>query len=642
MTNVQNSGSSSPWGRRSSSPRGQSGSGIRVRSHYRILGLVGRGQFGRVFFGIHRKTGYLYALKELDHDRFPTHQFLRELRFLVMLQHPNIVTCWACEYVGSHRYLVTDYCEGGTLRQMMERSGAVAVAQGLELVAGILAGLEHAHDQGIIHCDIKPENILINLQGDWLIPRIADFGIARLSQELARGETVSSGMSGSPAYMAPERFYGQHSVSADLYAVGVILYELMLGTRPFSGTPGALMSAHLKQSVSLPHHLPESLREILLRSLAKLSGQRYHTAKEMLLAVRSLMVEVDCLQFQDAQCRSMPLVEGGALEIQCGVLMALPLCSSERLEWPLQGLLVQYRSLQGSLQAPVLYRVEAEQVQFGLFLAMDISRSRTGTHGFQHSIAAVWETRSGCYVATATGLHYCDEDWRKTCLNQLPNVASIAVDPMGNWFTHGDAQSLKMYCPEQNEARWSQSTTPTRDAAKSWVRSLDSNHFVVLSSEQVRSSDEVGAQTGEIDAVLRLDLWARRGLQLGSFQIPGNVEHLWEMANSASSYQLVATEKSGDLLLISLKPLRVRRLRLPLVPQVIVAVGGGYVAIGESGRGLVLDSNGECLGAVQVPEYPTSAVVVNSDDRTYLVLATWNRGQGSLSVLDLKSVLALF
>lgn len=609
--------------------------------------MVGRGQFGRVFFGIHRKTGSLYALKELDHNRFPTHQFLREFRFLVMLQHPNIVTCWACEYVGLHRYLVTDYCEGGTLRQMMERSGALPVAQGLELVAGILAGLEHAHDQGIIHCDIKPENILINLQGDRLIPRIADFGIARLSQELDRVETVSSGMSGSPAYMAPERFYGQHSVSADLYAVGVILYELLLGNRPFSGTPGALMSAHLKQSVSLPHHLPESLRRILLKSLAKLSGQRYHTAKEMLLAVRSLMVEVDCLQFQDAQCRSMPLVAGGAVEIQCGVTTELPLCSSEELEWPAQALLVQHRPL----QEPVLYRVEVDRVRFGMFLAMDVSRSRTGTHHFHHPIAAVWETRSGCYVATATGLHYCDEEWRKTCLHQLPNVASIAVDPMGNWFTHGDARSLEMYCPEQTEARWSQSIAPTSaptqgvasDAARSWVRSLDSNHFVVLSSEQMRSSDGFGYQTDALDSVLRLDLWARRGVPLGSFQIPGNVDRLWDISNSRVSYQLVATEKSGDVLLISLKPLRVRRLRLPIVPQVIVAVCSGYVAIDESGRGLVLDSNGECLGSIQVPEYPTAAaVVVHSSDRVYLVLATWNRGQGSVSVLDLKSVLALF
>ena len=116
------------------------------------------------------------------------------------------------------------------------------------------------------------------------------------------------------------------------------------------------------------------------------------------------------------------------------------------------------------------------------------------------------------------------------------------------------------------------------------------------SSEEFR--DGFGGQTETLDAVLRLDLWTRRGLQLGSFQIPGNVDRLWDIANSRVSYQLVATEKSGDLLLISLKPLRVRRLRLSIVPQVIVAVCSGYIAIGESGRGLVLDSNGECLGSI--------------------------------------------
>ncbi len=600
--------------------------------------MVGRGQFGRVFFGIHRKTGYLFALKELDHDRFPTHQFLREMRFLVMLQHPNIVTCWACEYVGTHRYLVTDYCEGGTLRQMIDRQGAFPVAQGLELVAGILAGLDHAHDQGIIHCDIKPENILINLQGDRVVPRIADFGIARLTQDLS-GE--SSGMSGSPAYMAPERFYGQHSVSADLYAVGVILYEVLLGHRPFSGTPGALMTAHLKQVVKLPPYLPDSLREILLRSLAKLSGQRYRSAKEMLMQIRSLALEVDCLRFQDSQFRSMPLV-GNALSDP--VVTPLRLCSSESLEAPVQWLLVQPRSTQGS----VLYRVEAQRIQFGMFLAMDVSRSRTGQHDFRSPITAVWDTRSGCYVATESNLQYCDEEWRKICLHQSPTVGSIAVDPMGDWFTHGEGPSHRMYCPEQVNPRWSRAYE-TIPSDPYWVRSLDPKHFVVLTPDVV----PVAAAGGGEDPVLRIELWARRGVQLGTFRIPGTVDRIWPMSNSAVNYQLVATEKSGDLLLIQLTPLRVRRVRLPIDPQVLVAVGTGYLAIDDSGKGLVLDSNGECLGCVQVPAHSTAAVVVmdetsgtdriaTASDRTYLVLATWYRGVGSLSVLDLSAVLALF
>ncbi len=587
--------------------------------------MVGRGQFGRVFFGIHRKTGYLFALKELDHDRFPTHQFLREMRFLVMLQHPNIVTCWACEYVGTHRYLVTDYCEGGTLRQMIDRQGAFPVAQGLALVAGILAGLDHAHGQSIIHCDIKPENILLNLQGDRLIPRIADFGIARLTQDLS-GE--SSGMSGSPAYMAPERFYGQHSVSADLYAVGVILYEVLLGKRPFSGTPGALMTAHLKQAVKLPSYLPESLREILLRSLAKLSGQRYRTAKEMLMAIRSLQEEVDCLQFQDAHCRSMPLVD----DEDSAVMTPLRLCSSETLQTPVQWLLVHQRSN----QSDILYRVEAQRLQFGMFLAMDVSRSGTSCHDLKAPISAVWETRSGCYVATTANVQYCDEEWRKICLHQPPNLNSIAVDPMGNWFTHGDGSGFKMYCPEQINWRWSRSGEKM-PSGPSWVRSLDTKHFVVLTPDGV-----VSEELGQVEATLRVDLWARRGLHLGTFRIPGNIDRLWPMSNSSANYQLVATEKSGDLLLIQFKPLRVRRVRLPIEPQVIVSVGSGYLAIADCGKGLVLDGNGECLGTTQVLEHPTAAVVAREGDRQYLVVANWNRGSGSLSVMDLSMVLALF
>lgn len=89
-------------------------------SKYRILKLVGQGQFGRVFCAIHRETGRLFALKELDRQLLSTHKFLRELRFLLSLQHPNIVTSQALEYSQTGRYLVMDYCEGGTLRNLMQ------------------------------------------------------------------------------------------------------------------------------------------------------------------------------------------------------------------------------------------------------------------------------------------------------------------------------------------------------------------------------------------------------------------------------------------------------------------------------------------------------------------------------------------
>lgn len=261
-------------------------------SKYRILRLVGQGQFGRVFCAIHRKTGRLVALKELDRQRLSTHNFLRELRFLLSLQHPNIVTCQALEYSQTGRYLVMDYCEAGTLRNLMQSEAQLSLVQQLKLIADVLAGLEHAHNRGIVHCDIKPENILLSLDSTGWIARISDFGIARLSQENYSSDLA---FTGSPAYMAPERFYGKYSPSSDLYAIGVLLFELAVGHRPFSGLPGELMSAHLNQPVKVPDTVPFLLRSTISTALQKLPARRFACAAEMLKSIR-LATEVESLK----------------------------------------------------------------------------------------------------------------------------------------------------------------------------------------------------------------------------------------------------------------------------------------------------------------------------------------------------------
>lgn len=253
------------------------------RSKYRILGLVEQGQFGRVFCAIHQETGRLVALKELDRQRLPTQNFLRELRFLLSLQHPNIVTFQAIEYTQTRRYLVMDYCEGGTLRNLIQPKVQLSLIQSLKLIADVLEGLEHAHNRGIVHCDIKPENILLSWDTTGWIARISDFGIARLSQEVYSSDL---GFTGSPAYMAPERFYGKYSPSSDLYAVGVLLFKLAVGYRPFSGLPGALMSAHLNQRVRVPDTVPFLLQSTISTALQKLPARRFASATEMLEQIR--------------------------------------------------------------------------------------------------------------------------------------------------------------------------------------------------------------------------------------------------------------------------------------------------------------------------------------------------------------------
>lgn len=251
---------------------------------YQILELVGHGQFGRVYRAIHTASGKVFALKELDKKRFPTHKFLREMYFLTSLQHPNVVTFQGLEHTPTGRYIVMDYCEGGNLRSLMKSKGKLSLVQSLKLVTDVLAGLERVHSSKIIHRDIKPENILLSQDDTGLIARISDFGLSRLCNELCVDK--QDDCNGSPAYMAPERFYGQYSYASDLYAVGVLLFELVTGDRPFSGLPQELMSAHLNQAVKIPDPVPFLLRSTITTALQKLPQRRFRSTSEMLKSVQ--------------------------------------------------------------------------------------------------------------------------------------------------------------------------------------------------------------------------------------------------------------------------------------------------------------------------------------------------------------------
>ncbi|MGD1918875.1 MAG: serine/threonine-protein kinase [Pleurocapsa sp.] len=265
---------------------------VAYQSKYKILHCLGQGQYGRVFCAVHRQTKKLVALKELDRQKFPTRMFLRELGFLVTLQHPNIVSCRGLEYSQTGRFMVMDYCQGGTLRELMESKDKLDPAVSLKLITDILSGLEYARDRSIVHRDIKPENILLERRESGYITRIADFGIARLGEDVDATQ-IDTGDTGSPAYMAPEQFYGRYSHASDLYAVGVMLYELLVGDRPFLGAFSDLRNSHLNQTVNLPHTIPFLLRSTIHKALQKLPQRRFNSASEMLKSIRLAQVALE-------------------------------------------------------------------------------------------------------------------------------------------------------------------------------------------------------------------------------------------------------------------------------------------------------------------------------------------------------------
>jgi serine/threonine-protein kinase len=272
-------------------------------SRYRILGLVGQGQFGKVYCAGDRRTGKLVALKELSHQSAPTHQFLQELWFIISLQHPNIAACLGLEHIQTGRYLVMEYCEGGTLRNLLEQQDSLRLQEALNLIIGILEGLDYAHQRGIIHCDIKPENILLTLKSQGWNSKLSDFGIARratVAGKLSPSEKPSTFTGGSPAYMAPERFYGIYSPRSDIYSVGIILFELLVGDRPFHGLPGELMTAHLNQRLQIPTDIPEALQTVIQKSLEKLPARRYKTAADMAEALRKAIINPQIQSLADS------------------------------------------------------------------------------------------------------------------------------------------------------------------------------------------------------------------------------------------------------------------------------------------------------------------------------------------------------
>ena len=647
------------------------------RSKYRLLGLVGQGQFGRVFCAIHRQTGELVALKNLERERFSTHKFLRELRFLLSLQHPNIVTCKALEHTPTGRCLVMDYCEAGTLRSLMDDEIKLALPQSLKLVTDILAGLEHAHSHGIIHCDIKPENILLNVQAYGWTAKISDFGIARLIQELPELPT-DRGNTGSPAYMAPERFYGQYSPASDIYSVGVLLFELLAGHRPFSGTPLELMSAHLNQAVKLPESIPAIWQPIIVQALQKLAARRFHSAAAMLAAIDQVMAIASPLSGTELPLLGQPLLRQPLLQpiahfppspFQANVQQSLAdPCTSltalvpEALKptlKPFPGQVEVYvasrnhvmrqRYLTTASESPVIEspvveapvaEVEPARSRFAVTLPCKINELLVRPQGcFAIANRAVYlltpaaNGKSGFYEQTVA-------------TSQTNSVA--AIEAKGRWlatatltadrkpgvltfFPLPHAASVGWLPPQPLELTHLESPHSTLDWQPQRLIALNARQVVLVSSV-VEAPGRDPTRLSQPHTSLKV--FTRRGDRLIRLTLP---LLLGQIVETAIPYRLVATDQNDPyaLVMIDLMPLRITRLGLDLIPHVLASTCWGYVVADAQGQLLLLDEQGQRVGRVDCPA-PVTAI---APFHTHGILVTAQVGDRStLYILDLKQL----
>jgi serine/threonine-protein kinase len=246
---------------------------------YEVRGFVARGGFASVWAVTDRTSGDELAVKRLDPRLGRRRDFYRELRAMFVVDHPNVVRIVNLLEAGGTRYLLLELCRGGSLRAAVSkarRDGVAATPAEAAGVAGQIArGLAAVHARGFTHRDLKPENVLFAAPpGGRFGPaavKLADFGLTDL---LTAGDAVLRGLTGSPAYMAPEQFTDGVCRASDVYSLGVIGLELLTGDLPFAGSPEELAAHHLWTAPPVPPGLPEPWAGLLPAMLAKTPAGR--------------------------------------------------------------------------------------------------------------------------------------------------------------------------------------------------------------------------------------------------------------------------------------------------------------------------------------------------------------------------------
>ncbi|MFQ6100311.1 MAG: Stk1 family PASTA domain-containing Ser/Thr kinase [Anaerolineae bacterium] len=259
---------------------------VLLNNRYRLLELVGSGGMAVVYRGVDTLLQRRVAVKVLREgfasDPAFLARFQREARAAAKLDHPNVVTVYDVGQDGDRHYIVMEYVDGQDLKTLIRQKGRLSIDEALNITIQVCAGVGHAHKVGLIHCDIKPQNVLVTRDGR---AKVADFGIARALSE--SGITESETVWGSPLYFAPEQAAGEPpSPASDVYSIGVIMYEMLAGSPPFQAEkPATLALMHMREEppplAARSPQVPPQLEWIVRKVLAKEPSVRYRTAEQL-------------------------------------------------------------------------------------------------------------------------------------------------------------------------------------------------------------------------------------------------------------------------------------------------------------------------------------------------------------------------
>lgn len=262
--------------------------GLVLDNRYRLKRLVGIGGMAMVFEAddlLKKTTVAVKILKEeFAADEVSVQRFINESKAVLMLSHPNIVKIFDVSVKGEYKYIVMEYIDGITLKAYMQRKGMLSVKETIAYSIQILRALEHAHLGGVVHRDIKPQNIMLLRSGQI---KVTDFGIAKLPD--AKTLTATDKAIGTVYYISPEQAAGEKGIDrrTDLYSVGVLMYEMITGKLPFDGeNPVSIALKQISEEPKPPRELnpdiPEGLEQIILFAMEKDKDKRFQTATQMI------------------------------------------------------------------------------------------------------------------------------------------------------------------------------------------------------------------------------------------------------------------------------------------------------------------------------------------------------------------------
>jgi serine/threonine protein kinase/Tol biopolymer transport system component len=276
--------------------------------HYRILRQIGAGGMGEVYLAedtrLERKVAIKFLKNEFSHNDDKLNRFVREARAASALNHPNILTVFEIGKVDGKNFIATEFIEGKTLRELLSEKESLPLSSILKICVQVAEALAAAHQAGIIHRDVKPENIMLREDG---YAKVLDFGLAKLTEKKGADDssseaetqalfkTIPGMVMGTVSYMSPEQARGKETdARTDIWSFGVVLYEMLSGKVPFAGeTVNHIIVAILEKEPLLLENVPDELQRIVRKALTKEKEMRYQSAKDLLIDLKNLRRTLD-------------------------------------------------------------------------------------------------------------------------------------------------------------------------------------------------------------------------------------------------------------------------------------------------------------------------------------------------------------